>query len=50
MPRLKLSARGVMALETDRAREEFWDTVTPGLVLRISGESGGKDGGASGTG
>ena len=42
MPRLKLSARGVMALETDRAREEFWDTVTPGLVLRVSGESGGK--------
>ena len=42
MPRLKLSARGIMALGTDRAREEFWDTVTPGLVLRVSGESGAK--------
>ncbi len=42
VPRLKLSARGVMALGTDRAREEFWDTVTPGLVLRVSGESGTK--------
>ena len=42
MPRLKLSARGVMALGTNRARQEFWDTVTPGLVLRVSGESGAK--------
>lgn len=42
MPRLRLSARGVMTLATDRAREEFWDTVTPGLVLRVSGESGAK--------
>ncbi len=42
VPRLKLSARGVMALGTNRARQEFWDTVTPGLVLRVSGESGAK--------
>ena len=42
VPRLKLSARGIMALRTDRAREEFWDTVTPGLVLRVSGSSGAK--------
>ena len=42
MPRIKLSARGIMALRTDRAREEFWDTVTPGLVLRVSGGSGAK--------
>lgn len=42
VPRLRLSARGVMALKTDRAREEFWDTVTPGLILRVSGESGAK--------
>jgi hypothetical protein len=40
VPRLRLSARGVMALKTDRARDEFWDTVTPGLILRVSGESG----------
>ncbi len=42
MPRIKLSARGIMALRTDRAREEFWDTVTPGLILRVSGASGAK--------
>ena len=42
MPRLRLNARGVMALKTDQAREEFWDTVTPGLVLRVSGGSGAK--------
>ena len=42
VPRLKLSARGIMALGTDGAREEFWDTVTPGLVLRVNGESGAK--------
>ncbi|MDE2676438.1 MAG: tyrosine-type recombinase/integrase [Gemmatimonadota bacterium] len=42
MPRLKLSARGVAAAKTDRTREEFWDTVTPGLVLRVSGKSGAK--------
>ena len=42
MPRLRLSARGVVALKTDQAREEFWDTVTPGLILRVSGESGAK--------
>ena len=43
VPRLRLSARGVMALKTDRARDEFWDTVTPGLILRVSGESGAKN-------
>ena len=42
VPRLRLSARGVVTLKTDRAREEFWDTVTPGLILRVSGESGAK--------
>ena len=42
MPRQRLSARGVETLKTDRAREEFWDTVTPGLILRVSGESGAK--------
>ena len=31
-----------MALKTDRAREEFWDTVTPGLIPWISDDSGAK--------
>lgn len=42
MPRLKLTARGVENLSTDKPREEFWDTITPGLLLRVSGETGRK--------
>lgn len=42
MPRTKLTARGVEALNTDQDREEHWDTVTPGLLLRVSGRTGRK--------
>ena len=36
MPRLRLTARGVETLVTEKNREEFWDTVVPGLILRVS--------------
>ena len=42
MPRERLTARGVEALTTGKDREEFWDTVVPGLILRVSGRSGRK--------
>ena len=35
IPRPKLSARGIMALGTDRVCEEFWGPVTSGLVQQV---------------
>jgi len=37
MARMKLTHRLVESLTTDKAREDFWDALTPGLVLRVSG-------------
>ena len=37
MPTLKLTARGVETLSTEYPQEDFHDTVTPGLILRVSG-------------
>ena len=42
MPRARLTAKGVEALTTDRAQADFWDILTPGLVLRVSGTTGRK--------
>ena len=42
MSRIRLTAKGVDTLTTDQQREDFWDTVTPGLCLRVSGATGGK--------
>jgi integrase len=42
MPRVKLTAKGVDALTTDAPQEDFWDALTPGLVLRVSGTTGRK--------
>lgn len=36
MPILKLTARGVAALATDRPQQDFWDEKTPGLALRVT--------------
>lgn len=37
MARQKLTAQGVKHLTTDKPQEDFWDTFTPGLALRVSG-------------
>ena len=42
MAKLKLTARGVETLSTERRQEDFWDTLTPGLALRVSGSTGSK--------
>ncbi len=42
MARLKLTAKGVEALRADRPQEDFWDALTPGLCLRVSGVTGRK--------
>lgn len=42
MSRMRLTAKGIDALTTEKQREDFWDTVTPGLCLRVSGATGGK--------
>lgn len=42
MSRIRLTAKGIDALTTEQQREDFWDTVTPGLCLRVSGATGGK--------
>jgi len=42
MPRVRLTPRGIEALSTDKVREEYWDTVLPGLILRVSGDTGHK--------
>jgi len=40
MPSVKLTAKGIEALTTDRAQEDFSDTLVPGLLLRVSGTTG----------
>ena len=35
MPTLKLTARGVAGLSTEKPQEEFWDELVPGLALRV---------------
>lgn len=42
MARVKLTAKGVDALSTDRPQEDYWDALTPGLCLRVSGATGRK--------
>lgn len=42
MPREKLVAKGIDRLTTDKPQEDFWDILTPGLCLRISGRPGGR--------
>jgi len=39
---VKLTARGVAALETERDQETFWDELLPGFGLRVSGRTGSK--------
>lgn len=39
---MRLSAKGVDALSTEKAQEDFWDALTPGLCLRVSGRTGRK--------
>ena len=36
MPRMKLTDRGVKHLQTQLVQNDYWDTVTPGLALRVS--------------
>ena len=36
MPRMKLTDRGVKHLQTHLVQNDYWDTVTPGLALRVS--------------
>ena len=42
MARQKLTAQGVKALTTEKQQEDFWDRLTPGLALRVSGTTGRK--------
>lgn len=42
MPTLRLTARGVAALETHRSQETFWDELLPGFGVRVSGKTGSK--------
>jgi len=42
MARLKLTAKGVEKVSTTKAQEDFWDTLVPGLHLRVSGTTGRK--------
>ncbi len=42
MAKLRLTAKGVEAIETEMRQEDFWDELTPGLCLRVSGASGRK--------
>ena len=42
MAKLKLTAKGVEKLSTTRVQEDFWDSLCPGLHLRVSGRTGRK--------
>ena len=39
MATVKLTARGVAALETDRGQETFWDELLTGFGVRVSGRT-----------
>ena len=41
MARMRLTARTVAALTTERTQEDFWDELVPGLALRV-GRGGSK--------
>ena len=45
MPRIRLTAKGVESLATAKPQEDFWDTNTPGLCLRVSRPSDRSPGG-----
>jgi len=34
---MRLTAKGLEALTSDDPQTDFWDTLTPGLCLRVSG-------------
>lgn len=42
MARLRLTAKGVERLATEKSQEDFWDDLTAGLCLRVSGATGRK--------
>jgi len=42
MPTVRLTHRGVSALETDREQETYWDQLLPGFGVRVSGRTGRK--------
>ncbi len=42
MAQIRLTARGVDALTTEKQQEDFWDALTPGLCVRVSGATGRK--------
>ncbi len=42
MARLRLTSKRLGALRTDRPQEDFWDELTPGLHVRVSGTTGRK--------
>ena len=40
MPKVKLTAKGLDGLTSDTPQTDFWDTLTPGLCVRVSGSTG----------
>lgn len=42
MAKLKLTDKRLEKLTTSKAQEDFWDTLTPGLCVRVSGKTGKK--------
>ncbi len=42
MAKKRLTDKGVRALRTSRKQEDFWDSLTPGLCMRVSGTTGRK--------
>lgn len=42
MPKRKLTDAGVRNLTTGKTQEDFWDQLTPGLCVRVSGATGRK--------
>jgi integrase len=42
MPKVKLTAKGLDSLTADAVQTDYWDALTPGLTLRVSGSTGRK--------
>ncbi len=42
MPQVTLTAKGLDSLATEAPRTDYWDALTPGLVVRVSGVTGRK--------
>ena len=40
MPKVKLTAKGLDGLTSDTPQTDFWDALTPGLCVRVSGSTG----------